>query len=816
MVGRSAGAIIEEIGLAGAGRALDLAGVALLAVDPDLQVLELNETAAALLGRAADEVRGTPLCPDLVDAVVCTAIAEALRGGEEVTFEGVCPLRRDPDFWCEVRCLPLEEAVVVVVRDVTERRMTEMRYRSIVETAADGILVIDEDGVIASINSAAERIFGYSSEELAGRNVSLLMPEPVRSEHDSYLRRYLEGGPARIIGVGREVLARRKDGSTFPLHLAVGEMWVGGRRMFTGILRDETERTRVEEELRRIEVRSRMLSEQSALRRVATAVAAEEDPQRVFDLVAQEVALLLGVSVGLICRFQDGVAEIVGRWSSGPALAVREVPLEGAGVLARVRRTGRPARADAERALGEDPVAALVGAQLHATAAAPIPGRGAPWGAVLAATTRPSPLPAGAEYQLADFAELVAMAVSNAEDRARLAALAAWDPLTGLPNHRTFQERLRDEAARAARHGHPLAVVAIDLDHFRQVNEAYGHDVGDRVLVEVARRLRGQARAGEVVARVGGEEFAWILPETDMAGAHRAAERARRAIEQLPVDPVGTVTISAGVCDLAHAGDAEELFRLADGALYWAKQRGRNTVCDYEAGSAGSLSPAEKAARLEQAQTRGSIRVLARAVDAKDPSTQEHSTRVAELAVRLATALGWPAERLARLHEAGLLHDVGKIGVPDAILFKPGRLTADEYEVVKSHAELGARIIADVVTPEQTAWVRHHHERMDGSGYPDGLTGDAIPDGARILALADAWDVMTAERPYKAGRLSPEEALLECRRHAGTQFCPVVVAALERLFVARALPPGDAPDSETPSPPVPARAAGAGRLRRRR
>jgi putative nucleotidyltransferase with HDIG domain len=192
------------------------------------------------------------------------------------------------------------------------------------------------------------------------------------------------------------------------------------------------------------------------------------------------------------------------------------------------------------------------------------------------------------------------------------------------------------------------------------------------------------------------------------------------------------------------------------------------------------LSDAENAERLTRLQALQSIRVLARAVDAKDSTTREHSERVAELAVAIGTALGWEGEALVRLREAGLVHDVGKIGVPDRILFKRGRLTREEYEEIKQHAQIGAEMVVDVLTPEQVDWVRGHHERWDGSGYPRGLEGDRIPLGARILALADSWDVMTSVRPYH-DPLSTDEALGECRRCVGAQFSEEVVDALESL-----------------------------------
>ncbi|MBY0397744.1 MAG: HD-GYP domain-containing protein, partial [Thermoleophilia bacterium] len=230
-------------------------------------------------------------------------------------------------------------------------------------------------------------------------------------------------------------------------------------------------------------------------------------------------------------------------------------------------------------------------------------------------------------------------------------------------------------------------------------------------------------------------------------------------------------------------------FRLADGALYWAKQHGRDVAFLYSPEVVEVLSDAEQAERLTRLQALQSIRVLARAVDAKDRSTRQHSERVAEVAKVLAEELGWSPEDAAALRDAGLVHDVGKIAVPDAILFKPDRLTADEFARVRAHAALGAEIVADVLSASQVAWVRGHHERWDGSGYPDRLAGEGIPVGARILTLADAWDVMTSERPYGVP-LSREDALAECRRCSGSQFWPAAVDALERVLAAGLLTPG--------------------------
>jgi diguanylate cyclase (GGDEF)-like protein/putative nucleotidyltransferase with HDIG domain len=388
-----------------------------------------------------------------------------------------------------------------------------------------------------------------------------------------------------------------------------------------------------------------------------------------------------------------------------------------------------------------------------------------------------------------------------------LAGLAATDPLTELPNHRAFQERLQEETARAVRAGEPLALVLIDLDRFKRVNDTHGHPAGDAVVHEVARRLRANARDGEMVARIGGEEFAWLV-RGDAMDAWGAAERARLAVQASPVIPGVRLTISAGVCELGQAGSPVELLRLADGALYWAKAHGRNRCVRYSPDVVEELSADERAARLEHQQALNAVVALARAVDAKDPYTLRHSQRVAEMAARLALEMGWGADRLRRLHEAALLHDVGKIAVPDLVLTKPGALTGEELALIREHPVRGAEIVAETLSAEQVAWVRGHHERFDGAGYPDGLAGHDIPDGARILALADAWDAMTGDRPYRPG-MPPARARAICEEERRRQFCPDVVAALGRLWDAGALAGADEGGDPGPLGSAPLRYRGA-------
>jgi diguanylate cyclase (GGDEF)-like protein len=362
----------------------------------------------------------------------------------------------------------------------------------------------------------------------------------------------------------------------------------------------------------------------------------------------------------------------------------------------------------------------------------------------------------------------VVLAQSQQASR-RLEREADADPLTGLANHRALHDRLRTEVERAQRYGRPLSLAYLDVDGFKDVNDHFGHQVGDKVLSEVGARLNAVARSADLVARIGGDEFAVLLPETTAEAAEAVARRAHELIRVDLAGPGPSVTVSIGICDLEHASSAHALVGLADSALYRAKDHGRDAVWRYRPETVEDASQDDRAARLARHQTLGGIRALARAVDAKDHSTHLHSERVANLSRSLAVALGWSAHRAEALHETALVHDVGKLAIPNALLFTRRRLTAAEYETVKTHATLGAQIAGEALNDEQLGWLRGHHERVDGNGYPDGLAGEAVPDGARLLALADSWDVMTSDRPYSRA-MQLDEALEECRRCTGSQF----------------------------------------------
>src|SRR5689334_2619049 len=355
----------------------------------------------------------------------------------------------------------------------------------------------------------------------------------------------------------------------------------------------------------------------------------------------------------------------------------------------------------------------------------------------------------------------------------RAMRLALTDPLTGLGNHRHFHERLERELQHANERNLPLALCFVDVDDFKRINDRFGHPAGDRVLSQLAARLR---QTGEAF-RLGGDEFALLLPGYDENSALTAASSVVERIAAIELEQLGSVTVSVGVATSpAHAGERDELIRLADSALYWAKEYGKNRVRSYRpdvielAELKRLASGPDRAARFRAAAS------LARAVDARDVYTGSHSQRVADLAARTARRLGLPDEEVELTKLAASLHDLGKLAIPEEILRKPGPLTEPERIVLERHPQIGFRMLESLGVDPVADWVLHHHERWDGSGYPDGLPGERIPLGARIIFVADAYDAMISDRVYRR-RVSPEAAIAELQRCAGTQFDPEIVDA---------------------------------------
>lgn len=412
-----------------------------------------------------------------------------------------------------------------------------------------------------------------------------------------------------------------------------------------------------------------------------------------------------------------------------------------------------------------------------------------------------------------------------AQMNSRLEQQATTDAMTGLANHRTFQELLRSELSQAGRHQLPMAMLMVDVDNFKQFNDTFGHPAGDEVLKTVASLLKTGTRIGDTVARYGGEEFAVLLPATDFVTAQAVAERLRLAVSSHEFAH-RAMTVSIGVASASLVTlDAETLVSDADEALYLAKTQGRNRVCaaaprfqsDIDAIHVETADTAEAALALDapvsrirkllptvaqdgygglegilQESTGAVLAALLGALDLRDHESPGHPQRVARYALRLALEVAKVLDRrradepllpmvtpddLRNLAIGSLLHDIGNIRIPDHILRKAGGLSDAEVAMLRRHPRFGAEFVGDFALLEHALPViMFHHERWDGEGYPYGIGGEEIPLTARIFCVGDTLDAMTTDKPYRK-RLSLAVAREEIRMNAGKQFDPIVVQA---------------------------------------
>jgi diguanylate cyclase (GGDEF)-like protein/putative nucleotidyltransferase with HDIG domain len=359
------------------------------------------------------------------------------------------------------------------------------------------------------------------------------------------------------------------------------------------------------------------------------------------------------------------------------------------------------------------------------------------------------------------------------------------DALTGLLNHGSLVGLLAEQVERARDEGAGFELALVDVDNFRLLNDAHGHRLGDRALLAVTAALRGQLAADDLVGRYGPDEFLVVGPVGRLGEVLRAIEALRSTLaattldlesgEQLPM------TISAGVCAFPeHGASATSLLSVASRTLEEARAGG---------GDAIRVATAEESSGASAASSFDVLKGLVLAIDTKDRYTKRHSEDVSRYAAFIAEQLGLDAELIRTIRVAGLLHDVGKIGIPDEILRKPGRLTADETTVIQQHVALGDMIVRELPDLETVrAAIRHHHERWDGKGYLAGLAGADIPVVARILAVADAFSAMTTSRPYRKA-LPVAEAMRRLGDAAGSQLDESLVATFLRGIETAAEPP---------------------------
>jgi diguanylate cyclase (GGDEF)-like protein len=361
-----------------------------------------------------------------------------------------------------------------------------------------------------------------------------------------------------------------------------------------------------------------------------------------------------------------------------------------------------------------------------------------------------------------------------ADARARLAGLEAQladrtrtDACTGLLTLEAFCGHAEAVIAHATRAEQPAALALVDIDGFRSLNARCGPAAGDAALLSVAERLRAITRESDVIGRTGADEVAVLMPATRLRGARACCERLIAELDGREIPGAGFITVSAGVATHRAGTTIQRLLATAARSLDRARADGERAA---DRPAEGGVNPFRAQAHV--------IEALATALVERDRYTGEHSAFVVDMARTVAAALGLDEVEIDRIGHAALLHDIGKVGMPDRVLHKPGPLAEEEWDVMREHPVVGERILRSI---PGMGIVRHEHERFDGAGYPDRLTGEEIPLGSRIILACDAYHAMTSDRPYRAA-MAHDHAVAELVRCAGSQFDPRIVSALVGLL----------------------------------
>ncbi|SMC95766.1 diguanylate cyclase domain-containing protein [Sporomusa malonica] len=633
------------------------------------------------------------------------------------------------------------------------------KYRQIFLAANDAIFIEALDGRILDANPAACELLGYTYDELTKMKVADIVPPE-----------FIDNMPIEQVSLKKRKPGDRwfccenlrKDGTRVAVDVKVRPFEMNGELCVVAIVRDISELKQAEANI----FRQNMYL--TALHDTTLTLMNHLDIRALLESMVGRAGELVGTRNGFVALVDEVSGNFILKVTAGfYSRHVGMVVIPGEGVMGQVVTSGEPCIVN-QYALWPYRKQGRDYDMLNAVIGMPLKNGDNLVGVIGLAYDEPKEFGAAEVAVLSRFADLASIALANAtlytalqqelaerrQIEKKLRYMSYYDGLTGLYNRTFFKQEMRRLEGAGQK---PVAIILCDVDGLKLINDTLGHEMGDLLLDAVATVLKASVRSSDVVARIGGDEFAILLPQADGKQVGSICSRIRSAVDmynaehlELPLSmSIGYAVAEAG---MANAAPMNELFREADDNMYREKLHRSRT-------------------------TRSAIvKALLKALEARDFITEGHGDRMQEWMAELAAALKLSERRTGDLKLLAQFHDIGKVGIPDRILFKPGQLTPEEHIEVQRHADIGYRIaqsISDLIPIAD--FILKHHERWDGSGYPIGLRGSEIPLECRMLAIVDAYDAMTSDRPYRKA-LNPAVAAAELKQQAGNQFDPDLTA----------------------------------------